>query len=356
MNSRLGTMGRIGRILSVVSIAAVVAGGLICLSYSNDINGARSAVASGAQIANTVAGPIEYAEQGDGIPLLSIHGAGGGWDQGLTNVAELVGDGFRVIAPSRFGYLGTSIPSDVSPAAQADAHVALISWLKVDRAVVVGVSAGARSAIELALRHPDKVSALILIVPGTYAPDSPVMVEGSRGSAFVFWLVNAGADFAWWATEKIAPSVLIRFIGVPPELVEVAPAEQRDRVMAIVRSIEPLSRRFPGINIDSAPDLHRLPLDKITAPTLVVSARDDLFNTLPAAKFAADKIPKAKLVVYDSGGHLLVGHEEDVRKVISDFLVGAGIGPSSTSPVWASLRASQHAYGRQWQGFAEGFR
>jgi pimeloyl-ACP methyl ester carboxylesterase len=163
LNSRLGTMGRIGRILSVVSIAAVVAGGLIFLSYSNDINRARSAVASGAQIANTVAGPIEYAERGDGIPLLSIHGA----DQGLTNT-ELVGDGFRVIAPSRLGYLGTSIPSDVSPAARADAHVALISWLKVDRAVVVGISAGARSAIELALRHPDKVSALILIVPGTY--------------------------------------------------------------------------------------------------------------------------------------------------------------------------------------------
>lgn len=87
------------------------------------------------------------------------------------------------------------------------------------------------------LRHPDKVAALILIVPGTYAPESPVMVEGGRGSAFVFWLVNAGADFAWWATEKIAPSALIRFIGVPPELVDAAPEEEQNRVMTIVRSI-----------------------------------------------------------------------------------------------------------------------
>ncbi len=167
---------------------------------------ARSAVAKGSQIANTVAGPIEYAERGDGTPLLSIHGAGGGWDQGLTNVADLVGDRFRVIAPSRFGYLGTPIPTDVSPAAQADAHRALLSTLMIDKAIVVGVSAGARSAIELALRHPDYVSALILIVPGSYTPQNPVMVEGSRGSAFVLWLVNAGADFAWWAMEKIAPS------------------------------------------------------------------------------------------------------------------------------------------------------
>ncbi|TWI16520.1 alpha/beta hydrolase [Mesorhizobium tianshanense] len=325
-------------LLLAVSLVVLAAGGLVFLSYNNEISRARAAVESGAKVAKTAAGPIEYADRGDGIPLLSIHGAGGGWDQGLANVADLVGDGFRVIAPSRFGYLGTSIPSDVSTAAQADAHAALLSSLDLDRVIVVGISAGARSAIELALRHPDKVSALILIVPGTYAPASPVMVEGSRGSAFVFWLVNAGADFAWWATEKIAPSVLIRFIGVPPELVESASAQERNRVMTIVRSIEPLSQRFPGINIDSTADLHRLPLEEIAAPTLVVSARDDLFNTLPAAEFAASNIPNAKLVVYHTGGHLLVGHEEDAREVVGDFLARARVGPSSKPPLAASAR------------------
>ncbi|MEY9626406.1 alpha/beta fold hydrolase [Sinorhizobium fredii] len=334
----MAAMRRIGWGLSV--IAAVIAGGLVLLFYSNEIGRARSAVDKGWQIANTVAGPIEYAEKGDGIPLLSIHGAGGGWDQGLTNVADLVGDRFRVIAPSRFGYLGTPIPTDVSPAAQADAHKTLLSTLMVDKAIVFGVSAGARSAIELALRHPDYVSALILIVPGTFTPQNPVMVEGSRGSAFVLWLVNAGADFAWWAMEKIAPSVLIRFIGVPPELVEAASAKEQDRVLDIVRSVEPLSRRFPGINIDSAPDLQGLALKEISAPTLLVTARDDLFNTLPAAKFAANSIPDAKLVVYDTGGHLLVGHEDDVRAVVSDFLAGAGLAPSpkSTAPTASSTQ------------------
>ncbi|ASY60772.1 alpha/beta hydrolase fold (plasmid) [Sinorhizobium sp. CCBAU 05631] len=305
-------------------------------SYSEEISSARSAVETGSQIADTAVGPIEYAERGDGIPLLSIHGAGGGWDQGLTNIADLVGKGFRVIAPSRFGYLETPIPSDASPAAQADAHMALLSALNVDKAVVVGVSAGARSAIEMALRHPDKVSALILIVPGTYAPESPVTVEDSRGSAFAFWLVNSGADFTWWAMEKIAPSVLIRFLGVPPAVVDAASEQERGRVTAIIRGVEPLSRRFPGINIDSAPNLHRLPLDNISTPTLIVSARDDLFNTLPAAKFAANGIPNAKLVVYDSGGHLLVGHQEEVRELVGAFLAGIGVAPASEAAIRAS--------------------
>ena len=313
-------MNRTATISLFALVAVVAASALVFLSYDDELSHARDEVRRGGRIANTTAGPIEYAEKGAGVPLLSIHGAGGGYDQGLANVADLVRDGFRVIAPSRFGYLGTPIPSDTSPAAQADAHAALLTELKVDKVIVVGISAGARSAVELALRHPQQVAALVLIVPGTYAPASPVAIEESRASALVLWLVNNGADFAWWATEKIAPSILIRFIGVRPELFASSPQAEQDRVMQIVRNIEPLSRRFPGINIDSNPDRARPPLERITVPTLVISARDDLFNTLPAAEFAASTIPNGKLVVYETGGHLLVGRQQEVRAVVRDFL------------------------------------
>lgn len=273
-------MRRIGGFLLAMFIATA---GVVFLLYKNELGRMRDAVSRGGVVANLDMGPVEYADSGAGIPLLSIHGAGGGFDQGLANAADLVGKGFRVIAPSRFGYLRTPVPQDTSPAAQADAHAALLSKLDVPKAVVVGVSAGARSAVELTLRHPDKVTALILIVPGLYSPTSPVSIEASRGNKFVFRVVNAGGDFAWWATEKIAPSVLVRFLGVRPALVAAAPRAERNRVMSIVKSVEPLSLRFPGINIDSAPALHVLPLEVITAPTIIISARDDLFNTLPAA-------------------------------------------------------------------------
>jgi 2-hydroxy-6-oxonona-2,4-dienedioate hydrolase len=312
-------------------VAVVGLLGVVWLLYKNELGSACDAARQGSLIANTVAGPIEYAEKGAGIPLLSIHGAGGGFDQGLANAAEFVGEGFRIIAPSRFGYLRTPVPQNTSPVAQADAHAVLLSKLNVHKAIVVGVSAGARSAIELALRYPDMVASLILIVPGTYSPASPVSIEASRGNRFVFWIVNAGGNFAWWAAEKIAPSMLIRFLGVRPELVAAASQAERDRVMRIVKSIEPLSLRFSGINVDSTPDLHELPLEKITAPTLIVSARDDGFNTLPAAEFMASKIPAAKLVVYDTGGHLLVGHETAVRTTVRSFLATAGLVSSSAA-------------------------
>lgn len=300
--------------------AVVTAGGVMFLRYRRELVAARRAVAQGGRVALTASGPIEYAEAGAGPPLLSIHGAGGGFDQGLANAAELVDDTFRVIAPSRFGYLRTPVPADASPAAQADAHAALLAMLGVPRAIVLGVSAGARSAIELALRHPDRVDALVLVVPGTYAPASPVSIEASRGSRLAFRLVNLGADLAWWVAEKIAPSVLVRFLGVQPALLAAASAAERDRVMRIVRSVQPLSLRSSGINVDSTPDLRRPPLEDIRAPTLIVSSRDDLFNTLPAAELAARSIPGARLVVHDTGGHLLVGRGRDTRDAVRAFL------------------------------------
>ncbi|MGX7876751.1 alpha/beta fold hydrolase [Mesorhizobium sp. ORM6] len=318
-------MSRIGGFLLVMLIAMVTATGVTFLLYRNELGRLRDAVSRGSLVANLDIGPIEYADSGTGIPLLSIHGAGGGFDQGLAFAADLVGGDFRVIAPSRFGYLRTPIPKDTSPAAQGDAHAALLARLNVPKAVVVGVSAGARSAVELTLRHPDKVAALILIVPALYSPTSPVAVDVSRGNKFAFWAVNAGGDFAWWIAENIAPSVLIRFLGVRPALVAGAPQAERGRVMSFARSVEPLSLRFPGIQIDSAPELHELPLEEITAPTMIISARDDLFNTLPSAEFAAAKIPSAKLVVYDTGGHLLVGREQEVRMAVRTFLAGAGL-------------------------------
>jgi 2-hydroxy-6-oxonona-2,4-dienedioate hydrolase len=136
---------------------------------------------------------------------------------------------------------------------------------------------------------------------------------------------HSGADFAWWAAEKIAPSVLIRFIGVRPELVAASPKAEQDRIASVIRAIEPLSLRFPGINVDSSNDLHRLPLEKITAPALIVSAWDDLFNTLPAAELAATTIRDAKLIVYDTGGHLLIGHQKEVRDAVHAFLARADL-------------------------------
>src|SRR5687767_4134153 len=155
---------RIARVTTAL-IGIVIAGllGVISASYGNDIQNARDRVATGAKMVDTRCGPIEYAEAGKGPAVLVVHGSGGGYDQGMDFGKSLAGNGFRVIAMSRFGYLRTPLPADASAAAQADAHACLLDALGIRRAAVAAVSAGAPSALQFAIRHPDRTTGLVLL-------------------------------------------------------------------------------------------------------------------------------------------------------------------------------------------------
>ena len=95
----------------------------------------------------------------------TAHGSGRGFDQGMAFAAPLAKQGIRVIAMSRLGYLRTPLPADSTAEAQADADVCLLDALKIRTAAVMGGSAGALSALQMAIRHPERVSALVLLVP-----------------------------------------------------------------------------------------------------------------------------------------------------------------------------------------------
>ena len=149
---------------------AVVALGLMAAwwiqsRFERDVALAVERAAQGSVVVATRCGPIEIQDAGHGRPLLMIHGSGGGHDQGMAWARPLLEQGVRVIAMSRFGYLRTPRPADASPQAQADAHVCLLDALGITRAAVMGVSAGGPSALQTAIRHPDRVAALVLVVP-----------------------------------------------------------------------------------------------------------------------------------------------------------------------------------------------
>ena len=303
----------------LIATAASIGGLFAYTRYRKEMRAREMALETGSTIAETTAGDIEYAEAGDGKPALVIHGAGGGYDQGLLIGSDL-GGGYRVIAPSRFGYLRTPVPQDSSPAAQADAHDALLDFLGVRDALVIGASAGGPSAIELALRHPDRVSALILLVPRTYDPTNSIGVDESPQSRMVLRLVEDSADFLFWLAKQFSRSSVVRFLGVPPELEAKASSKERERVTKVIDSILPLSSRVRGLAVDSAAQISPWPLDRISCPVLVISAEDDLFGTLPGARFTAEHIPNAELRILATGGHLMVGHTSEVRNLIRGFL------------------------------------
>jgi pimeloyl-ACP methyl ester carboxylesterase len=291
--------------------------------YRRDLGAARARIASGL-VAETACGTIEYAVRGTGPPVLVVHGAGGGFDQGLALGAGLVERGLRVIAVSRFGYLGTPLPADASAAAQADAHACLLDALGIERAAVLGASAGAPSALELALRHPQRVSALVLLAPALYAPrrEGIPSVTPAPGTELAFDTALR-ADFAFWAATRIAPALVTRaLLATPPELVAAAEPSERERVARLLEEILPVSARRLGLRNDAAvtTGIERVALERVRAPTLTVSARDDLFGTYDAAQYSAGAIPGGRFLGYETGGHVLVGRNDDAMNEIAAFL------------------------------------
>lgn len=307
------------KLLRILAAAASAAGIMAYARFRRELADVRARVDAGGTIAETAAGPIEYADFGEGEPMLVIHGAGGGYDQGLL-LGRDIGEGYRIIAPSRFGYLKTPVPDDSSPAAQADALDALLDSLGVKKAVVAGASAGAPSAIELALRHPHRVSALILLVPRTYHPTESIGADESVPSQAVLGLIETSADFLFWIAMHVSRASVVRFLGVPPTVEASASEDDRARVTELMNSIRPLSSRVRGIEVDSRTQMSPWPLERLAVPTLIVSAEDDLYRTLPGARFTAERIKGAELRVLKSGGHLMVGRGAQVRKWVSDFL------------------------------------
>ena len=314
-----------GRVAAIL-VSALVIGlfGLIYTSYQRDIRQARERASTGSRIAQTPCGPIEYAVTGDGPPVLVVHGAGGGYDQGLDFGEPLARSGFRIIAVSRFGYLRTPLPGDASPAAQADAHACLLDALKIRRSAIIGASAGAPSSMQFALRHPGRCGALVLVVPAAYVARTggePSM----KTPAWTEFLFDTAlrSDFLFWVAPRISSSTVTRAIlATPPALMEEASAAEQARVAEVLKHILPVTPRRLGLLNDAAvtSSLQRYELERIDTPTLVMSVADDLFGTFDGARYTAEHVPGARFIGYPSGGHLWVGHQEDVVSEIAAFL------------------------------------
>ncbi len=310
--------------LKIFGICLLIVSGVISvyvyLSYQHDIRAARERISSGSKIIDTACGPIEYADIGEGAPVLVIHGAGGGFDQGLMAAHDWIGDGYRFIAPSRFGYLRTPLPENATPIAQADAHACLLDALGIKRAAVVAASAGALSAVPLAIRHPGKVSAMVLLIPAAWAPPSPeAPAEEIMKKGFITDVVLK-SDFVMWFFTKYTRKQMITFLGVPKNVQERLTPEQNKDISRLMKNILPVSPRVDGMVNDGINHAarQRYALENITAPTLIIDSAD--VGTYAGARYTAEHIPGAKFIGFESGGHLLVGQYGEVRKEVSQFL------------------------------------
>ncbi len=300
-------------IFSLVGLGLLVPGGLIYRHYRVDISQAYQRIASGGKVIETACGPIQYTEFGTGAPMLMIHGAGGGYDQG-EYLAKVIGGDYRWIAPSRFGFLGTPVPEGASSELQADAHACLLDALGIDRVGVVGVSGGGPSALTFALRYPQRTTSLVMISAVSHTMPARPAYLSTLFSVFT-------KDFVFWSLLHATKEGLLAALGVPAEDQQELAPEALAQAYTFIENILPMGARQKGQLLEQhMSEYDAEQIQKIEAPTMVVHARNDTLVAFDQGEFTARMVPGAQFLPTEKGGHLTLLFYPEMRARVADFL------------------------------------
>lgn len=300
---------------------AIVAGAL----YFRDIGRAYDRISGGSRLAATPAGLIEYAEGGSGPPVLVIHGSGGGFDQGALIAQAVLGDDFRWIAPSRFGYLRSELPEGATFDDQARAYAHLLDRLGIRKVAVVALSHGGPSALLFALMFPDRVSSLTLISCGVASSSDAQQAQANRAGDTLTLIF--GHDPLYWAASTLFRAQLLQLMGANGEVVAGLTDDQQRIVGQVVEFMNPVAPRSAGVALDNRAAMPNERISAIRTPTLIVHATDDTLQLFRNAEFAAARIPGARLNRFERGGHLLFAVEQAAIRGETQRFVRAHAGP-----------------------------
>jgi pimeloyl-ACP methyl ester carboxylesterase len=256
-------------------------------------------------------GKVEYLLRGKGPTILVSHGITGGIDQGIGMSKDFFSEGYRFLFISRFGYLKSSIPDNASPQLQAEVYKELLDYLGIQNTFIFGNSAGATSAIHFAMKYSQECKGLILL-----SSNAPLDKSSSYPPKFVF-----KSNFLYWFVMKLFGKSMLGMF-VPKNVLKNIPKQKIKQIIdAIYFSALPITQRTKGILFDlfvSNPSINdELPFNDITSPVLIINSIDDPATLIEGARTLARKIRTSDLLTFDTGGHLTLGHEKEIKKFIN---------------------------------------
>jgi pimeloyl-ACP methyl ester carboxylesterase len=291
---------------------------VILIGYKKDFSdNSKKTYAIKSQIFKSDNGDIEYILEGSGQTILISHGVTGGIDQGIGLSNMYLGPGYRFLYLSRFGYLKSSFPDNPSSKLQAKAYKDLLDYLGIDSVFILGNSAGGTSAIHFAIDYPERCKGLILVssvVPGdTKAlPPEPIMK------------VVFGCDFIYWTTIKLFGRNMLQMFVPKSVDNKLSKPQSKDLINNILLAGFPISYRTKGVLFDtyiSNTSINdEIPFESIKSPTLVIHAIDDPAPPIEGARKISARIPNCDLVTFEVGGHLILDHEQEIKKSIHLFI------------------------------------
>jgi 2-hydroxy-6-oxonona-2,4-dienedioate hydrolase len=272
------------------------------------------------RLIRTSHGPLEYAVIGEGLPLVVMHGSGGGVRQGLVMRYLLDTRRIQIIALSRPGYWGTPLETAPEIEQQADRVVELLDALKIETAAVLGHSAGGPPAAHFALRHPERCLGLVLL--SAMLPPPNAMLAGMIKSMPVVFRVLDFSDWPLRVFIALVCRVLLPLMGLL-NIRRLAQVEARRMISEVFEGMIPFGAWRAGtlndhLRLGKAP----LAFEACRVPTLIVHGTADPGASYERARAAADAVSGAKVMIIEGGSHgIFVTHYQEVGAEIEAFLL-----------------------------------
>lgn len=243
----------------------------------------------------------------EGTPLLVVNGVGATlavWRRALIDVARER----PIVTWDQRGLHESAEPASerLDPGAQAEDAAAVLDHFGIDRFVVVSWSNGARIALEIGHRFPERLGALTIVSGGYGHPLGRALryLEVASVLPTIAGVAKHFSSFLEGPMRGIAsrPELpgLIRQSGMIAATADTAALVDLLRGMARCDT-KTLLATYEAVAGDPAPEL----LAEIAAPTLIVAGERDPFTTRRVSEEMARAIPGARLEVYERATHYL---------------------------------------------------
>jgi len=251
---------------------------------------------------------MAYDEVGSGPAVILLHGYPFHRSMWREQIDLLSGAGFRAIAPDLRGMGETRFSGEVATMEDMARDVAaLMNELKIDQAVVCGLSMGGYVALEFIHLFPSRVQALILA--GARAQGADEAEKKSRQEQAERVLTEGLSPVA----DAMLPKLLARrTLAEKPDVV----ARVREMILRTDARGAAAAQRGMAARRDHSNDL-----SAINPPTLIIAGREDTIRAPDDAEFLHSGIQNSRLEIIDDAAHLMNIEQPDVfNQALLDFL------------------------------------